>query len=79
MLCLHCVCEKKNQQKLKTIRHPSVLRFIDCKAATAGVHLITERVIPLTVDYLEEIAEDEILLGLYDIMVSSKVTVGLTH
>jgi len=36
-------------------------------------------VIPLTVDYLEEIAEDEILLGLYDIMVSSKVTVGLTH
>ncbi|GJJ73566.1 hypothetical protein EMPS_05924 [Entomortierella parvispora] len=57
-------------KKLKTIRHPSVLRFIDCKTASAGVHLITERVIPLTVDYLEGIAEDEILLGLYDIMVA---------
>ncbi|KAF9913110.1 Protein-associating with the carboxyl-terminal domain of ezrin [Linnemannia zychae] len=57
-------------KKLKTIRHPSVLRFIDCKATSAGFHLITERVIPLTAEYLEEITEDEILVGLYDIMVA---------
>ncbi|KAF8944941.1 Protein-associating with the carboxyl-terminal domain of ezrin [Haplosporangium gracile] len=57
-------------KKLKTIRHPSVLRFIDCKASSAGFHLITERVVPLTVEYLEEITEDEILVGLYDIMVA---------
>ncbi|KAF9152836.1 Protein-associating with the carboxyl-terminal domain of ezrin [Linnemannia schmuckeri] len=57
-------------KKLKTIRHPSVLRFIDCKASPAGFHLITERVVPLTVEYLEEITEDEILVGLYDIMVA---------
>ncbi|KAG0306437.1 Protein-associating with the carboxyl-terminal domain of ezrin [Dissophora globulifera] len=57
-------------KKLKTIRHPSVLRFIDCKTGSAGVHLITEQVIPLTVEYLEEITEDEILVGLYDIMVA---------
>ncbi|KAF8975623.1 Protein-associating with the carboxyl-terminal domain of ezrin [Entomortierella lignicola] len=56
--------------KLKTIRHPSVLRFIDCKTSSAGVHLVTEQVIPLTVEYLEEITEDEILVGLYDIMVA---------
>ncbi|KAG0380259.1 Protein-associating with the carboxyl-terminal domain of ezrin [Mortierella sp. AD032] len=57
-------------KKLKTIRHPSVLRFIDCKATSAGFHLITERVVPLTEEYLEEITEDEILVGLYDIMVA---------
>ncbi|KAG0312026.1 Protein-associating with the carboxyl-terminal domain of ezrin [Linnemannia gamsii] len=57
-------------KKLKTIRHPSVLRFIDCKTSSAGFHLITERVVPLTVEYLEEITEDEILVGLYDIMVA---------
>ncbi|KAF9923126.1 Protein-associating with the carboxyl-terminal domain of ezrin [Linnemannia zychae] len=57
-------------KKLKTIRHPSVLRFIDCKSNSAGFHLITERVIPLTQEYLEEITEDEILVGLYDIMVA---------
>ncbi|KAF8926144.1 Protein-associating with the carboxyl-terminal domain of ezrin [Dissophora ornata] len=57
-------------KKLKTIRHPSVLRFIDCKTSSAGVHLVTEHVVPLTVDYLEEITEDEILVGLYDIMVA---------
>ncbi|KAF9135093.1 Protein-associating with the carboxyl-terminal domain of ezrin [Mortierella sp. 14UC] len=57
-------------KKLKTIRHPSVLRFIDCKATSAGFHLITERVVPLTAEYLEEITEDEILVGLYDIMVA---------
>ncbi|KAG0207738.1 Protein-associating with the carboxyl-terminal domain of ezrin [Mortierella sp. GBA30] len=57
-------------KKLKTIRHPSVLRFIDCKTSSAGVHLITERVVPLTAEYLEDITEDEILVGLYDIMVA---------
>ncbi|KAF9295005.1 Protein-associating with the carboxyl-terminal domain of ezrin [Linnemannia elongata] len=57
-------------KKLKTIRHPSVLRFIDCKTSSAGFHLITERVVPLTEEYLEEISEDEILVGLYDIMVA---------
>ncbi|KAG0202913.1 Protein-associating with the carboxyl-terminal domain of ezrin [Mortierella sp. NVP41] len=57
-------------KKLKTIRHPSVLRFIDCKPSSGGFHLITERVVPLTPEYLEEITEDEILVGLYDIMVA---------
>ncbi|KAF9347861.1 Protein-associating with the carboxyl-terminal domain of ezrin [Mortierella sp. AD094] len=57
-------------KKLKTIRHPSVLRFIDCKTSSAGVHLVTEQVVPLTTEYLEEITEDEILVGLYDIMVA---------
>ncbi|KAK3828519.1 MAG: hypothetical protein J3Q66DRAFT_322863 [Benniella sp.] len=57
-------------KKLKTIRHPSVLRFIDCKASSKGFHLITEQVIPLTPEYLEDITEDEILIGLYDIMVA---------
>ncbi|KAF9560065.1 Protein-associating with the carboxyl-terminal domain of ezrin [Mortierella alpina] len=57
-------------RKLKTIRHPSVLRFIDCKTSSTGVHLITERVTPLTVEYLQAISEDEILVGLYDIMVA---------
>ncbi|KAI1307290.1 Protein-associating with the carboxyl-terminal domain of ezrin [Mortierella claussenii] len=57
-------------KKLKTIRHPSVLRFIDCKTSSAGVHLITEQVVPLTVEYLKDITEDEILVGLFDIMVA---------
>ncbi|KAF9579414.1 Protein-associating with the carboxyl-terminal domain of ezrin, partial [Lunasporangiospora selenospora] len=57
-------------KKVKTIRHPSVLKFIDCKSSPAGVHLITEQVRPLTTDYLESISEDEILLGLYDILVN---------
>ncbi|KAF9215118.1 Protein-associating with the carboxyl-terminal domain of ezrin [Podila verticillata] len=57
-------------KKLKTIRHPSVLKFIDCKTNSAGVHLITEPVVPLTLEYLEEITEDEILVGLYDILVA---------
>ncbi|KAG0006306.1 Protein-associating with the carboxyl-terminal domain of ezrin [Entomortierella chlamydospora] len=57
-------------KKLKTIRHPSVLRFIDCKTSSAGVHLVTEQVVPLTTEYLEEMTEDEILVGLYDIMVA---------
>ncbi|KAF9964206.1 Protein-associating with the carboxyl-terminal domain of ezrin [Mortierella alpina] len=57
-------------RKLKTIRHPSVLRFIDCKTNSTGVHLVTERVAPLTVEYLQAITEDEILVGLYDIMVA---------
>ncbi|KAI7816484.1 hypothetical protein BC939DRAFT_42947 [Gamsiella multidivaricata] len=61
-------------KKLKTIRHPSVLRFIDCKTDSAGVHLITEQVIPLTLEYLEEITEDEILVGLYDIMVRNCIS-----
>ena len=46
-----------------------MLRFVDCKTSSAGVHLVTEHVVPLTVDYMEEITEDEILVGLYDIMV----------
>ncbi|KAF9976400.1 Protein-associating with the carboxyl-terminal domain of ezrin [Actinomortierella ambigua] len=54
-----------------TIRHPSVLRFIDCKTDASGVHLITEQVRPLTIDYLEEISRDEILLGLHDILAKS--------
>ncbi|KAG9320097.1 hypothetical protein KVV02_008318 [Mortierella alpina] len=57
-------------RKLKTIRHPSVLRFIDCKTSSTGVHLVTERVAPLTVEYLQVITEEEILVGLYDIMVA---------
>ncbi|KAG0361513.1 Protein-associating with the carboxyl-terminal domain of ezrin [Podila minutissima] len=57
-------------KKLKTIRHPSVLKFIDCKTNSAGVHLITEPVVPLTLEYMEEITEDEILVGLYDILVA---------
>ncbi|KAG0268160.1 Protein-associating with the carboxyl-terminal domain of ezrin [Actinomortierella ambigua] len=57
-------------KKLMTIRHPSVLRFIDCKTDASGVHLITEQVRPLTIDYLEEISRDEILLGLHDILVA---------
>ncbi|KAG0264315.1 Protein-associating with the carboxyl-terminal domain of ezrin [Mortierella polycephala] len=57
-------------KKLKTIRHPSVLRFIDCKTSATGVHLITERVVPLTLEYLEDITEEEILVGLYDILVA---------
>ncbi|KAG0232424.1 Protein-associating with the carboxyl-terminal domain of ezrin [Mortierella sp. GBA43] len=57
-------------RKLKTIRHPSVLRFIDCKFSSTGAHLITEPVVPLTPEYLEDITEDEILIGLYDIMVA---------
>ncbi|KAF9438152.1 Protein-associating with the carboxyl-terminal domain of ezrin [Entomortierella beljakovae] len=57
-------------KKLKTIRHPSVLKFIDCKPSSAGVHLVTERVIPLSIDYLESCSEDEILVGLFDIMVA---------
>ncbi|KAF9895803.1 Protein-associating with the carboxyl-terminal domain of ezrin, partial [Lobosporangium transversale] len=55
-------------KKLKTIRHPSVLRFIDCKTSSSAVHLITEQVVPLTLDYLKDISEDEILVGLFDIM-----------
>ncbi|KAF9194875.1 Protein-associating with the carboxyl-terminal domain of ezrin [Haplosporangium sp. Z 767] len=57
-------------KKLKTIRHPSVLRFIDCKTSSTEVLLITERVVPLTVEYLEDITEEEILVGLYDILVA---------
>ncbi|KAF9954128.1 Protein-associating with the carboxyl-terminal domain of ezrin [Mortierella alpina] len=57
-------------KKLKTIRHPSVLRFIDCKTSSTGVHLVTERVVPLTAEYLQTVTEDEILVGLYDIMVA---------
>ncbi|KAG0036907.1 Protein-associating with the carboxyl-terminal domain of ezrin [Podila clonocystis] len=58
-------------KKLKTIRHPSVLKFIDCKTNSAGVHLITEPVVPLTLEYMEDITEDEILVGLYDILLGS--------
>jgi hypothetical protein len=49
-----------------------VLRFIDCKTNATGVHLVTERVAPLTVEYLQAITEDEILVGLSDIMVKFK-------
>ncbi|KAG0345711.1 Protein-associating with the carboxyl-terminal domain of ezrin [Podila humilis] len=58
-------------KKLKTIRHPSVLKFIDCKTSSAGVNLITEPVIPLSLEYLEDISEDEILVGLFDILLGS--------
>ncbi|KAG0234442.1 Protein-associating with the carboxyl-terminal domain of ezrin [Actinomortierella wolfii] len=57
-------------KKLMTIRHPSVLRFIDCKTDSSGVHLITEQVRPLTIEHLEEIPRDEILLGLHDMLIA---------
>ncbi|KAG0327018.1 Protein-associating with the carboxyl-terminal domain of ezrin [Podila horticola] len=49
---------------------PKAIKFIDCKTNSAGVHLITEPVVPLTLEYMEEITEDEILVGLYDILVA---------
>lgn len=35
-------------RKLRTLRHPDVLKFLDGIESDAGVHIVTEPVVPLT-------------------------------
>lgn len=64
-------------RKLRTIRHPDVLKFLDAVETDTTVHVMTERVRPLCAALEEadsksaEEREDWILWGLHRISVST--------
>ncbi|KAK7502601.1 hypothetical protein BaRGS_00006176 [Batillaria attramentaria] len=54
-------------QSLKTLRHPSILRFAGAGQTSECVQLVTEHVVPL-VSVLDKLSAYEICAGLYDTM-----------
>jgi SCY1-like protein 1 len=50
---------KNALKKLKTIRHPSILTYIDCFDTESAVYIVTQRVTPLTVVMEEEQLADK--------------------
>lgn len=79
---------KNTLRKLRTIRHPDVLKFLDGVETETTVHIMTERVRPLSValqDASSKTAqerEDWILWGLHRVSVRSRsqvLRVGLAH
>jgi SCY1-like protein 1 len=66
---------KNALRKLRTTRHPDVLKFVDAVEADTTIHIMTERVIPLTATLPswssrgEMEKEDWLLWGLHRISV----------
>jgi SCY1-like protein 1 len=59
-------------RKLRTVRHPDVLRFLDAVETDSTIHVVTERVTPLApalVDRKGKDREDWLVWGLHRISV----------
>ena len=56
-------------QRLRTIRHPGILKYIDGDETETATVIVTEPVIPLALA-IASIAPEQICLGIYSILVS---------
>ena len=54
-------------QHLKTLRHPSILKFLGLTKASHGLMLVTEHATPLEIA-IETLSAAEIAAGLYNII-----------
>ncbi|ESO95844.1 hypothetical protein LOTGIDRAFT_239407 [Lottia gigantea] len=72
---------KKAAKYLKTIRHPSILRFIASGESSEGSYLVTEEVFPLE-SIIKNLSAIEICAGIYEILealVFLHDKVGISH
>ncbi|KAJ3210569.1 Protein-associating with the carboxyl-terminal domain of ezrin [Dinochytrium kinnereticum] len=63
-------------QKLKTIRHPGIIRFKDSEVMGDNVYLVTEPVIPLR-NILRALPPEEILIGIHMLLQVSHNRINL--
>ena len=55
-------------KKLKTIRHPGIIKFVQAQVEPSGIFIVTEPVKPLS-SVIKGMQADEVCLGIYSLLV----------
>lgn len=64
-------------KKLKTIRHPGIIKYLNSEISPSGIFVLTEPVRPLSA-VISELGAEEICVGIYHIIVSSTYLIRST-